>query len=157
MIGFIGASFTVSLNYSQYSGIADLLTFQFTVAHVLGFSVSTSRLLATDLNTETSTSEHYEVFLLFLFSHSRTSELNQKFSWTGLSLDASGFVLYSRGTVTAENTALLLSSADDTENTSHVIAKYCGSLMSLRLRGSVFNEPLPRSGLLKPVFHCWST
>jgi hypothetical protein len=34
--------------------IADLHTFQFTFAHELGFSVSTSRLLATDLNTETT-------------------------------------------------------------------------------------------------------
>jgi hypothetical protein len=33
----------------------------------LGFSVFTSRLLATDLNTETSTSDHYEVFLLLRF------------------------------------------------------------------------------------------
>jgi hypothetical protein len=40
----------------QYSAIADLQTFQFTVAHALGFSVSTSRLLATDLHTETVTS-----------------------------------------------------------------------------------------------------
>jgi hypothetical protein len=33
--------------------------FQFTVAHALGFSVSTSRVLATDLNTESSTSNYY--------------------------------------------------------------------------------------------------
>jgi hypothetical protein len=46
----------------KYSAIVDLLIFQFTVAHELGFSVSTSRLLATDLNTEISTSNHYEVF-----------------------------------------------------------------------------------------------
>jgi hypothetical protein len=45
--------------------MADLHTFQFTVAHALGLFVFTSRLLATDLNTETSTSDHYEVFLLF--------------------------------------------------------------------------------------------
>jgi hypothetical protein len=44
--------------------MADLHIFQFNVAHTLGFSVSTSRFLATDLNTETSTSNHYEVFLL---------------------------------------------------------------------------------------------
>jgi hypothetical protein len=54
--------YTLSLNHSA---IADLHNFQFTVAHALGFSVSTSRLLATDLNTETSTSNHYEAFLLF--------------------------------------------------------------------------------------------
>jgi hypothetical protein len=34
---------------------------QRTVEHALGFSVCTRRLLATDLNTETSTSDHYEV------------------------------------------------------------------------------------------------
>jgi hypothetical protein len=36
---------------------------QFTVAHAVGFFVSTSRLLATDLNKETITSNHYKVFL----------------------------------------------------------------------------------------------
>jgi hypothetical protein len=49
----------------KYSAIADLRTFQLTAAHALGFSVFTSRLLATDLNSETSASDHYEVFLLF--------------------------------------------------------------------------------------------
>jgi hypothetical protein len=67
MIGLIGTSVTISLNYNEYSAIANLNTFQPTVAHTLGFSVSTSRLLATDLNTETSTSNHYEVFLPILF------------------------------------------------------------------------------------------
>jgi hypothetical protein len=38
--------------------------FQFTAARALGFSVSTSCLLAMDLNTDTITSNHYEVFLL---------------------------------------------------------------------------------------------
>jgi hypothetical protein len=38
-----------------------------------------------------------------------------------------------------------------TQKTSHVIAKYCCSVTSLRLRGSVFTEPLPRSGLHTPV------
>jgi hypothetical protein len=56
---------SLSLNYKKYRAIADLHKFQFTVAQTLGFSVFTSRLLATDLNTETSTSTHYEVFLLF--------------------------------------------------------------------------------------------
>jgi hypothetical protein len=65
MIGFIGISGTVSLNYNQYRAIANLHNLQFTVAHELGFSAFTSRLLATDLNTETSTSDHYEVFSLF--------------------------------------------------------------------------------------------
>jgi hypothetical protein len=52
---------TSSFNYNQYSDIAVLHTFQFTVAHAVGFPVFTSRLLATDLNTETSTSQHCEV------------------------------------------------------------------------------------------------
>jgi hypothetical protein len=65
MIRFINISVTISLNYNQYSAIAYLRNFQFTVAHALGFSASTSRLLATDLNTETNTSSQYEVFSLF--------------------------------------------------------------------------------------------
>jgi hypothetical protein len=43
-----------------------ILNLQFTVACSLRFFVFTSRVLATDLNTETSTSSHYEVFLPFL-------------------------------------------------------------------------------------------
>jgi hypothetical protein len=48
----------------KYSATADLHNSQFTVAHALGFSVFTSRLLSTDLNTGISTSNHYEIFLL---------------------------------------------------------------------------------------------
>jgi hypothetical protein len=68
MIGFISTLVTVSLSHiycRQYSVNADLHTLQFTVAHALGFSASTSRLLATDLNTETITLNCHEVFLLF--------------------------------------------------------------------------------------------
>jgi hypothetical protein len=60
-------------------------------------------------------------------------------------------VLHNRGTDNTENTVLLLRSAEQTENTSHVIAKHCWDVTSLRLRGSVFTEPLPRSGLHNPV------
>jgi hypothetical protein len=49
--------------YKPYSATADLHTFQFTLAHLLEFSVSTSHFLAMDLNTETVTLNHYEVFL----------------------------------------------------------------------------------------------
>jgi hypothetical protein len=60
MIGFINSLVTHTLlitlkSHRQYITITDLYTFQFTVAHALGFSVSTSRLLAMDLHTETST------------------------------------------------------------------------------------------------------
>jgi hypothetical protein len=74
MIGFIGTSVTVSLNYNQYSVIADLHTFQFTVTHALGSSVFTSLILATDLNTETITSNHYEVFWPFLVQSPWTAD-----------------------------------------------------------------------------------
>jgi hypothetical protein len=63
MIGFIGTSVIISLNYNLYIAIADLHNLQFTFAQALGFSVSTIRLLATDLNTQTITSNHYEVCL----------------------------------------------------------------------------------------------
>jgi hypothetical protein len=57
MIGFISTSVThtllITLKYRQYSAIADLHTFKLTVAYALGFPVFTSRLLATDLNTQT--------------------------------------------------------------------------------------------------------
>jgi hypothetical protein len=65
MIGFIGTLLQVLIIILKYRAIADLHNFQFTVAHSVGFPVPISRLLATDLNTETSTSNHYEVFLLF--------------------------------------------------------------------------------------------
>jgi hypothetical protein len=46
-----------TLNYRQSSPIADLHTLQFIVTHALGFSVFTSRILATD-NSLTVTSNH---------------------------------------------------------------------------------------------------
>jgi hypothetical protein len=63
MIAFVSTlGYTHSLNYTQYrpySAITDLHTFQFTIAHALGFSLSTTHLLAMDLNTETITSNHW--------------------------------------------------------------------------------------------------
>jgi hypothetical protein len=47
----------------------------------------------------------------------------------------------------AEDAVLLLRRADHTANTSHMIAKHCCVVTSLRMRGSVFTKPLPRSGL----------
>jgi hypothetical protein len=143
MIGFIGTSVTSSLNHTYYSAIADLHNFQFTVAHPLGFFVFTSHLLATDLNTEIITSNHYEVFLTFLVH----SPWNFGTQLNNIFLAASGLVLYSRGTDNAENAVLFLRSADHTQNASHVIAKHCWDMTSLRLRGSVFTEPLNKSRL----------
>jgi hypothetical protein len=63
VIGFISTlvthSLLITLRYMQYRAVADVLTHcQFTVANALGFSIFSSRLLATDLNKGTSTSDH---------------------------------------------------------------------------------------------------
>jgi hypothetical protein len=58
--------------YKQYSAFADLHNLQLIVANALGFSLSTSRTLATDPKTETS--NHYEVFLPFLFQSRWTAD-----------------------------------------------------------------------------------
>jgi hypothetical protein len=51
MIGFIPPDNIHTVrDYRQYSAIAILHTLQFTVGHALGFSVFTSRILATDLS-----------------------------------------------------------------------------------------------------------
>jgi hypothetical protein len=74
--------FGYNLSYNQYGAIADIHNLQFTVTHKLGFSVSTNRLLATDLNTETSTSNRYEVFLPFLVQSPRKLGTELKLFWT---------------------------------------------------------------------------
>jgi hypothetical protein len=63
VIGFIDHLQAETTN--NYNTITDFHTFQSTVAHSLGFSVSISRLLTTYLKTGTSTSNHYEIVLLF--------------------------------------------------------------------------------------------
>jgi hypothetical protein len=63
MIGFywyFGYNFLQSQRYRYFR------TLHFTVAQAQGFSVSSSRPLAMGLNTETSTSAHYEDFLSLL-------------------------------------------------------------------------------------------
>jgi hypothetical protein len=66
MVGFISTLVTNCLITLQYSAIPDLHNLQFSIAHALGLSVFTSRLLAPDLNIETSSSNHYEVSLLYI-------------------------------------------------------------------------------------------
>jgi hypothetical protein len=65
MIGFISTLVThstlITLTDRQYSAIADLHILQQTIARALGFFV-TSRLLATDLNTETTTFLHSKYY-----------------------------------------------------------------------------------------------
>jgi hypothetical protein len=74
MIGFIHSFLRSTRIYKHYSAIVDLYTFQFTITHALGFSVFTSRILVTDLNTGNSTSSHYEVFLPFLVQSPLTAD-----------------------------------------------------------------------------------
>jgi hypothetical protein len=58
MVGFINLLYTQLRTTSNYSVTADLHTLQFTVIHTLGFSVFTSRILATDLNTVSLSLQH---------------------------------------------------------------------------------------------------
>jgi hypothetical protein len=75
MIGFIDAFFVQSLSIIINTALPLIYTIlQFTVAHAPGFLVSTSRILATDLNTGTITSNHYEVFLPFLLQSLWTAD-----------------------------------------------------------------------------------
>jgi hypothetical protein len=66
MIGFISSlvthSLLVTLTRRQYSAVADIHTFQFTIAHTLGFSLSSSHLLAMDFDTQTTTVSHYKCY-----------------------------------------------------------------------------------------------
>jgi hypothetical protein len=107
MIGFIGTSVAICLNYNQYSAITDLHTFQFTVAHTLGFSVSTSRLLATVSTQERSLQITMKSFLIQFFNANYLSHIHcmTGISWSKFStqlnlalysdLATSGLVLYS--------------------------------------------------------------
>jgi hypothetical protein len=62
MIEFIDTLFTQPGTTGNYSAIADLHTSRFTVTHALGFSVFTSRVLATDLIVSLSLQITDEVF-----------------------------------------------------------------------------------------------
>jgi hypothetical protein len=66
MIGFISTLVTSSLSHTEIQCYRRFAHFAITVVHALGFRVSTGHLLATDLNQEISTSNHYGAFLLFL-------------------------------------------------------------------------------------------
>jgi hypothetical protein len=74
-------AFTQSETTGNYSAIAIIRTFQFTVAHALGFSVFTSRLLTAGLSQSycnfksrmTSSGHSLIPFLPFLLSHLRLS------------------------------------------------------------------------------------
>jgi hypothetical protein len=89
----------------KYSAIAGLHIFQFAVAHALWFPVFTGRLLATDLDTEISTSNVFEVFLLirlqslwnlgttkFFWTHSFSLRLTHNCPWTKIVSQVKSYV-----------------------------------------------------------------
>jgi hypothetical protein len=63
MIGFLDTLYTPFGTTGNWSAITDLRTLQFTVTHALGFTVFTSRILATGLYSLTVTSNHTLSFL----------------------------------------------------------------------------------------------
>jgi hypothetical protein len=135
MIGYIGTSVTISLNYNWYNAIADLHNLQFTVAHALRFSVSTSCLLATDLNTETFTSNHPEVFMSFLVQS----------PW---SLGTRLKVCHSSSLrLPAKDLSVVPYEPSARTYRKHVTWSISTVVWRHRLRGSVFTETLPRNGL----------
>jgi hypothetical protein len=87
MIGFIAPyTFAQFGTTGHYSAIAFLHTLQFTVAHALGFSAFTSRILATDLSqshchfNSHMTFSLYSLIRFLAFSAAANSEDSTKFS-----------------------------------------------------------------------------
>jgi hypothetical protein len=79
MIGFINTLYIhATRDYRQYSSIANLHIFQFTVAQALSFSVFTSRILATDLSQFLCNLNSYSLipFLPFLQLPIRKTQLD---------------------------------------------------------------------------------
>jgi hypothetical protein len=83
MIGFIDTLHTVIGTTGNYSATADIHTLQFTVTHALGFSVFTSRILATDLSqshcyfkSPMKSSFHSLIPFLLLFCNCQFRRLN---------------------------------------------------------------------------------
>jgi hypothetical protein len=112
--------------YKQYSAIADLHTFQCSVAHALWFSVSTSRILATDI-----TSNHCDVLSFLLQPPWTVDSLNSDLRrlnspilspvWSSL-LDANTLSFYSLGILF---TYINVARTRIIENACHVIAIHC--------------------------------
>jgi hypothetical protein len=60
IVSWVTHSLLITPTHWQYSVIYCLHSLQFTVAHALGFSVSASRLLGTDVDAQTITVLHSE-------------------------------------------------------------------------------------------------
>jgi hypothetical protein len=121
MIGFINTLYIhTTRDYRQYSAIAILHTLQVTVTHSLGFSVLTSRILATDLTqSHCHFTSHMVSFvplssLLAIILQLPTQFISKLiFPQAGISnsthhfLNYSTFVLYSYYLVASSDSALL--------------------------------------------------
>jgi hypothetical protein len=141
MIGFISTLVTSFLNHTYIERYRWFTHFQFTIAQALGFYVFTSRFLATDLSTETSTSNYSEVFLLFRLQS--LWNLGTKNS-SGLTPPAYDWLVTVLELILSLRSLLLWAlCTDPTENTV-----YC---WRHRLLGMVLTEPLLRDGLHNPV------
>jgi hypothetical protein len=90
LIAFIALTHS-NRNYKWYSAIADLHTSEFTVTHTLGFSVFTSRILATDFNTVIITCKVFSSQAEFQVSTELVAFLSQSSS-TAASRDSLKFI-----------------------------------------------------------------
>jgi hypothetical protein len=119
IIGFIGISVTLSLNYNQYSAITDLHNLQFTVTRTLRISVFTSHILVTELNSLTVTKS--SIHTLCLHRPTSNSSSTTNFLWlsptdTWAQLSSLDFVLIC---------TRLIYSQLQTHNTASSIVMWC--------------------------------
>jgi hypothetical protein len=68
-------SLIITLKHGQYSAMSRLHQLQFTDAHALGFSLSTSRLLAAEVDAQILTVLHSQYSMQIFFSQKQSSQL----------------------------------------------------------------------------------
>jgi hypothetical protein len=95
--------------------------------HTLGFPVFPSRILATDRNTETSTSNVYKVFLPFLGQSSCNLGTELKLTWPQAK-SHSLILLYPLGTDHAQKTQLLYCCMAQSTQKTRVTSQTASSL-----------------------------
>jgi hypothetical protein len=128
-------------DYRQYGAVAILHTFQLTVTHPLGFSVFTSRIVATDLSQSHCTWTHtwsllVTVYLLSCYFFSITVDNHLQNS-----------TQFSRTTQFERPSLSLYSpSARTTQKTQPLSSNGLVIVGRVRFRGNVFAESLPSNG-----------
>jgi hypothetical protein len=172
MIGFIDTSVTSYLNYNQYNSYLQSIQpyrsfthFQFTVAHALGFSISTSRLLRTDLNTELAIQITIKSSCYFVFNHYvlhcpnlYSTNLHNSLTapnWTAV-CRCIHIILTELWSDTSYRLSLYRLLTDPTENTAWTVEEACLPLgclaidvisLLLCVAGVMFTGPLPSNEL----------